>query len=210
VHTEVKLTGPITGARPPNGAPRLDVSDRGYVVEEFQIAGTATAYMAAGDDPPGVDGRWELEAAGIGDYVTRLLVIRPTDPARFNGTVLLNWQNVSGGAERRAPSSGELYDDGFAWVGVSAQEVGLYGFPMGMDRGRAAVAPARSITTPSATARCSILGSGIVRHLHAGRSGRGAQSTRESTRWWARRTVVASAHRSRACASLRTSTVHRW
>jgi hypothetical protein len=61
-------------------------------------------------------------------------VIRPTDPARFNGTVLLNWQNVSSGAEMRAPSSGELYDGGFAWVGVSAQEVGVYGFPMGMDR----------------------------------------------------------------------------
>jgi hypothetical protein len=134
VHEDARLIGPITGARPPNGTPRLDVSDRGYVVEEFQIAGTATAYVAAGGDPPRLDGRWELEAAGIGDYVTRLLVIRPSDPVRFNGTVLLNWQNVSGGAERRAPSSGELYDDGFAWVGVSAQEVGMYGFPMGMDR----------------------------------------------------------------------------
>ena len=61
-------------------------------------------------------------------------MIRPTDSARFNGTVLLNWQNVSSGAEMRAPSSGELYDGGFAWVGVSAQEVGIYGFPMGMDR----------------------------------------------------------------------------
>ena len=98
------MVGPITGARPPFGVPRLDVSDRGYVVEEFQIAGTASAYVAADGAQHGVDGRWELEAAGTADYVTRLLVIRPTDAARFNGTVLLNWQNVSAGAEQRAPS----------------------------------------------------------------------------------------------------------
>ena len=131
---DVEVVGPVTGARPPSGAPHVDLSARGYVVEEFQIAGTAAAYVAAGDTPPGSDGRWELEEAGIGDYVSRVLVIRPSDSARFNGTVLLNWQNVSGGAEIRAPSGGELYDGGFAWVGVSAQEVGIYGFPMGMDR----------------------------------------------------------------------------
>jgi len=132
-HEDVEVVGPITGARPPFGVPRLDVSDRGYVVEEFQIAGTASAYVAADGAQHRVDGRWELEAAGTADYVTRLLVIRPSDPARFNGTVLLNWQNVSAGAEMRAPSGGELYDGGFAWVGVSAQEVGINGFPMGMD-----------------------------------------------------------------------------
>ncbi len=128
----VDVGGPVSGERPPYGLPRLDVSERGYAVEEFFFGGTATAYVAAGDERPGLDGRWALEAAGVGDYVTRLLVIRPADPGVFNGTVLLNWQNVSGGAEIRAPSRGELYDAGFAWVGVSAQEVGLYGFPMGL------------------------------------------------------------------------------
>ena len=132
-HGDVEVVGPITGARPPFGVPQLDVSDRGYVVEEFQIPGTASASAAADGAQHAVDGRWELEAAGTADYVTRLLVLRPTDATRFNGTVLFNWQNVSAGAEQRAPSGGELYDGGFAWVGVSAQEVGINGFPMGMD-----------------------------------------------------------------------------
>ena len=48
---DVEVVGPITGARPPFGVPRVDVSDRGYVVEEFQIAGTAAAFVAAGDAP---------------------------------------------------------------------------------------------------------------------------------------------------------------
>jgi hypothetical protein len=133
VHGDVEVVGPITGARPPFGVPRLDVSDRGYVVEEFLIMGTASAYAAADGAQHGVDGRWVLQPAGTADYVTRLLVIRPADAARFNGTVLVNWQNVSAGAEMRAPSVGELYDGGSAWVGVSAQEVGINGFPMGMD-----------------------------------------------------------------------------
>jgi len=129
----VQVTGHITGARPPAGVPRVDVSERGYVVEEVVLAGEATAYASPDGVRPGADGRWQLEPVGVGDYVTRLLVVRPADRARHNGTVLLNWQNVSAGAEMAAPSSGELYDGGFAWVGVSAQEVGVYGFPMGMD-----------------------------------------------------------------------------
>lgn len=28
-------------------------------------------------------------------YVTRVLVRRPTDPARFNGTVVVEWLNVT-------------------------------------------------------------------------------------------------------------------
>ena len=69
---------------------------------------------------------------GEARYRTRILVVRPGDPARFNGTVLLNWQNVSAGIEGGAPAGRDLR--GYAWVGVSAQEVGLYGFPAGMDR----------------------------------------------------------------------------
>ena len=64
VHGDTEVVGPITGARPPFGVPRLDVSDRGFVVEEFQIAGTAartppptvpsTAWTVAGSwKPPG-------------------------------------------------------------------------------------------------------------------------------------------------------------
>jgi hypothetical protein len=47
--------------------------------------------------------------------------------------VVVGWQNVSAGYESSAPASGEVYE-GHAWVGISAQEVGLYGFPTGMER----------------------------------------------------------------------------
>jgi hypothetical protein len=93
------------------------------------MRGVAACYEPLTDEPV----KMEVEERGTASYHTRLLVIRPIDPARFNQTVLLNWQNVSAGYETFAPSNGELYE-GYAWVGVSAQEVGLYGSPVGMGR----------------------------------------------------------------------------
>jgi hypothetical protein len=105
----------------------------GYCVEEYQMRGIAACYKRPTDDPAA---GMEVEEGGTASYHTRLLVIRPTDPTCFNHTVLLNWQNVSAGYEMPAPSDGELYE-GYVWVGVSAQEIGLYGPPVGMGRGGA-------------------------------------------------------------------------
>ena len=127
------VIGPIGGAQPPWGAPSIDVAALGYVVEEFQLEGTVVGYQLRAGTDATIDGRWEVEESGNAPYRTRILVVRPDDPARFNGTVVVGWQNVSAGVESAGPSGGELYD-GYAWVGVSAQEVGLYGFPMGMER----------------------------------------------------------------------------
>ncbi len=80
---------------------------------------------------PTAAGRWPSTPGR--PYRTRLLVLRPDRAERFNGTVVVGWQNVSAGYESVAPSHGEIYE-GYAWVGVSAQEVGLYGFPTGMER----------------------------------------------------------------------------
>jgi Alpha/beta hydrolase domain len=127
------VIGPVVGARPPWGAPTVDVAALGYVVEEFQLEGSLVGYRFVEGTDATIDGRWEVEPSSSAPYRTRILVVRPEEPARFNGTVLANWQNVSAGSESGAPSGGEPYD-GYAWVGVSAQEVGLYGFPMGMER----------------------------------------------------------------------------
>ena len=124
------VRGPIEGRRPPFGAPKVDLDALGYVLEEYFLEGETVAYELT--DKPTVDGRWEAVEAGVAAYRTRLLVIRPSSPERFNGTVLLNWNNVSAGFEGPAPSSGEAYA-GYAWVGVSAQEIGLYGLPAGME-----------------------------------------------------------------------------
>ena len=128
-----EVLGPISGARPPWGDPGPAAVAAEYVVEEYQLEGTAVAYAAAAGTTLGANGHWTAVVAGEAPYRTRILVVRPRDPARFNGTVLLNWQNVSAGVESAAPRGGEAYR-GYAWVGVSAQEVGLYGFPMGVGR----------------------------------------------------------------------------
>ncbi|MGE0877738.1 MAG: alpha/beta hydrolase domain-containing protein [Acidimicrobiia bacterium] len=128
------VIGPIEGSQKPWSTPRFDVTERGYVIEEFHIEGETAAYETVGDDRPTPDGRWVSREYGTAPYRTRILVVRPADPGRFNGTVLVNWQNVSAGVENGSAVSDEIYDGGYAWVGVSAQEVGLYGFPLGMDR----------------------------------------------------------------------------
>ena len=125
------VSGPIEGENSPAGSPLRDLTEVGYVCEEFFLEGKAEAYENEGVDRPPADGRWVAEVFGEGPYKTRILVVRPRDPARFNGTLLLNWQNVSAGAEITRPDEDEIYR-GYAWVGVSAQEISLHGAPMGM------------------------------------------------------------------------------
>ena len=127
------VVGPIVGQQAPWGTPATDVAERGYRVEEFQLEGSAGGHQLRPGTDAAVDGRWEVERYAEAPYRTRILVVRPEHPERFNGTVVVNWQNVSAGFEHGGPADGELFE-GYAWVGVSAQEVGLYGFPPGMDR----------------------------------------------------------------------------
>lgn len=128
------LSGPVVGVRPPSGAPRRDLAVDGYVCEEFLLEGTAVAYQHLGEGRPDAAGRWAVDEIGEGAYRTRILVVRPTEADGFNGTVLLHWMNVSAGREIERPEDDELYR-GYAWVGVSVQEVGLYGAPWGAGGG---------------------------------------------------------------------------
>jgi hypothetical protein len=118
------VTGPIAGQ--PAALSAVDLGPRGYVEEEFFVEGTARAY-----EPVGAltgDGRWNVQTTATAPYRTRVLVRRPKDPAKFNGTVEVEWLNVSGGLDA-APDWGlgnaELLRSGSAWVGVSAQSVGV-------------------------------------------------------------------------------------
>ena len=136
------VVGPVVGARPPWSAPPWGLEDEAVVVEEFQLHGTTVAYDAVAGTRLEPDGRWQRRAGGHGGLPrTRLLVVRPRDPAAANGTVLLHWQNVSAGYEHGRASRRDL-EDGFTWVGVSAQEVGLYGSPVGMGSRYARSTPA--------------------------------------------------------------------
>ncbi len=123
------VTGPVTGG---NGAIVLPgttsfaLSSVGYAQSEFFISGTASSYAPAA--PLGSGGRWQVAPATTAPYTTRLVVYRPANPARFNGTVVVEWLNVSAGVDAAAEwlySHNELIRDGFAFVGVSAQAAGV-------------------------------------------------------------------------------------
>ncbi|MBZ5625483.1 MAG: hypothetical protein LAQ69_43325 [Acidobacteriia bacterium] len=125
-----KVIGPIPPKAPPGDLsheyPFLsiteDLKSQGYVEEEFFLEGAANRY----NTPP-------LATATVIDgghpYRTRMVVRRPVSTAQFNGTVLLKWQNVTGGYDLDAMSTAtqeHLIRHGYAWIGVSAQRAGVH------------------------------------------------------------------------------------
>jgi hypothetical protein len=111
---------------PDAGAPfvagtRFDLSSLAYTGTEYGITGTAAAYACR---------QGGLTVVEEADYATRLLVYRPTDDDAFNGTVWVEWLNVSGGLDASPDwifTHTELIRRGAAWVGVSAQKMGVEG-----------------------------------------------------------------------------------
>jgi Alpha/beta hydrolase domain len=118
---------PVPGPMPAMGG-AFDPAGLGYAGQEFLLSGTATSHAMAGDRTP--DGKWEVTAAAQAPFTTRLIVRRPADDADFSGTVVVEWLNVSGGADA-APdwmqAHTELIRAGHAWAGVSAQRAGIEG-----------------------------------------------------------------------------------
>ncbi|MFI6279770.1 alpha/beta hydrolase domain-containing protein [Streptomyces sp. NPDC050988] len=121
------VTGPVTGGK---GAVVLagtafGLDSVGYTQSEFFLTGNADSYVPTA--PLDSDGRWQVKPATTAPYTTRIVVNRPADPAHFNGTVVVEWLNVTGGVDA-APewiyTHNELIREGYAWVGVSAQATG--------------------------------------------------------------------------------------
>jgi hypothetical protein len=108
------------------GFTSFDPSVVGYRQSEFFLSGTASAYAMTA--PVNNDGRYSAVATSTAPYTTRAVVMRPVDPRRFNGTVLVEWLNVSGGADNGpdwTQAHTEMIREGFVWVGVSAQKIGV-------------------------------------------------------------------------------------
>lgn len=106
----------------------FDIDSVGYRAEEFFVSGTASCYAPVGEQ--GADGRWDVTRSGTADYTTRMVVLTPADGAEFNGTVLVEWLNVSGGLDAPAVwmmAHREILRAGYAYVAVSAQKVGVDG-----------------------------------------------------------------------------------
>jgi hypothetical protein len=129
-----ELAGPLAAegaVLPATGAVTPDLDASGYVEEEYTAEGVAVLYRSRGALPP--DGHYELVKDEADRYRTRIVVRRPADAGDFNGTVVVEWLNVSGGLDA-APDYGytadELVRGGYAWVGVSAQHLGIEGGPV--------------------------------------------------------------------------------
>lgn len=94
--------GEVTPA--PAGTPAASIAaimGSGYVESEWFVSGTASTYRPAGTW--GSDGRWaKVVDQADQPFTTRFVVDRPADPARFNGTVWVEWLNVTAGADAAA------------------------------------------------------------------------------------------------------------
>jgi len=118
---------------PPSGvvdAPSMDttyLSNAGYVEREFKMSGGATVYKQSGNWSS--NGQWSVATSQTNvPYTTRLLIRYPTNPAKFNGTVVFEWLNDTTGGDQDpvwAELGNELVNNGYAYVGVTAQTAGM-------------------------------------------------------------------------------------
>ena len=124
------VTGPVASTSPvgdpahgyPFLASDVNLAKAGYVEEEYFISGQATRYNANGTTTATVTSTGH-------PYSTRIVVRRPTSAAKFNGIVIAEWMNVSNSWDQEVDwfqTHEHLIQEGYVWVGVSAQRVGLH------------------------------------------------------------------------------------
>ncbi len=113
-----QVMGPIPVT--PTSHPFLDakaaMEAAGYVEEEYFLSGRANVYDFAGAT------RDLKVVAGPGHYVTRILVRRPRDPARFSGNVEVNILNASGAVDAGGPIDVQrMVQQGDVWIGLTTK-----------------------------------------------------------------------------------------
>ena len=93
----------------PQAGVGFDLGPFGYFEEERLVSGVATSTVEGQPPEP---------------YSARVILRRPIDPARFNGTVVMEWFNVSVNHDIDVvwPATfGEVMREGYAYMTVSAQ-----------------------------------------------------------------------------------------
>lgn len=140
------VTGPVAATVAPGDQARdypflattLFPPEGGYVEEEFFLSGTANRYSTACPQTLCAAAASDEPAQVVSDghpYRIRLVVRRPADPARFNGRVIVEWQNVTNNWELDVQwyrASEYFIREGYAWVGVGPQRAGVHGTPNGL------------------------------------------------------------------------------
>jgi hypothetical protein len=118
----------VSGPAPSEGqatAAAQDLASSGYAESEYFFGGTATTY----EGEHHADGVWDAhEGDTSSPFRSRMVVRRPQDSATFSGTVVLEWFNVTTGADADPSwnyAAAEIMREGHAWVGVSAQPTGV-------------------------------------------------------------------------------------
>jgi len=124
------ITGPIAvtgtpGSDATHGYPFFsaapDIASKGYVEEEYFFSGSAKSYTMVGTST----GTASVSSAS---YTSRMIVRRPAQASKFNGTVIVEWLNVTAGYDIEAhwaASRVHFMREGYAWVGVDAQKGGI-------------------------------------------------------------------------------------
>jgi hypothetical protein len=120
------VTGPVLAGDQPRDHPFFatdqDLTKAGYVEQEYFIEGTASRYTTP-DQATGA-----VIDSGH-PYKTRIVVRRPISPKKFNGTAIVEWYNVTNNFDYEvvwSRSFRHMLDEGYAWVGVSAQRNGVH------------------------------------------------------------------------------------
>lgn len=90
-----------------SAVPGPDLAAAGYTETEYAASGSVRGLTPDGP-------------VAAADFATRVLVRRPADDVAFNGTVVVEWLNVSSGNDAPAEYTyvaPELVRGGYAWVG---------------------------------------------------------------------------------------------
>lgn len=100
-----------------------------FVEKEWFITGMARTFKGVGTLK--TDGKWTATVDTTNNpYKTAMIVRRPASAAQFNGTVLVEWLNVSSGYPLDvdwAMNREEIMRKGYAYVGIVNQKVGIEG-----------------------------------------------------------------------------------
>jgi hypothetical protein len=106
----------------------ISLASHGYVEEEFYLEGRANAYDTPTTTPTTPPTALANVVTPDVPYKTRMVVRRPADPAKFNGTVVVEWLNVTDGFDGEyfwVQSHQYLVREGYAYIGLSAQDNGI-------------------------------------------------------------------------------------
>lgn len=135
VSSRARIEGPIGGGKRGRlfGGFCGDLDAHRYVDKEYFVSGTTESYVPL--EPLSEDGRWNVVTDQFANYKTRVIVHRPTDPAKFNGVLICEWTNVSAFNETSNAVNERFYRSGYAYAAISAQKMGVEGLDSAPDTG---------------------------------------------------------------------------